>query len=242
MKPVRIAMLGSGFVADFYMQGLADVPDQQVAVNDSRSAARAEAFARKWRLPEFIKNIDALIARDDLDLYIIALPNEEHLETGLKLANARRNQVCTKPQPFLQSSAFRWMAGAEKRSGQIFRSQGRGGRICLCQQGLQIERSRDHRQFSVFPSRPLFFGQIPIQFHAIVVRVAKIKRVAYAMVGRALQGNASMQHTPQGVCKFGPSGIENRQMIQARRIGCRSLAAEAFPGVQADMMVVAASG
>ena len=25
MKPVRIAMLGSGFVADFYMQGLADV-------------------------------------------------------------------------------------------------------------------------------------------------------------------------------------------------------------------------
>ena len=92
MKPVRIAMLGSGFVADFYMQGLADVQDQQVAVNDSRSAARAEAFARKWRLPEFRTNIDALIARDDLHLYIIALPNKEHLGTGLKLANVQSNR------------------------------------------------------------------------------------------------------------------------------------------------------
>lgn len=97
MNPVRIAMLGSGFVADFYMQGLADVPHQEVVVNYSRSRARAEAFAGKWKLPENTTNIDALIAREDLDLYIIALPNEEHLQTGLKLANARRNQICTKP-------------------------------------------------------------------------------------------------------------------------------------------------
>ena len=97
MKPVRIAMLGSGFVADFYMQGLADVPHQEVAVNYSRSVGRAEAFARKWGLHEFSTDMDALIARDDLDLYVIALPNEDHLQAGLKLANARRNQVCTKP-------------------------------------------------------------------------------------------------------------------------------------------------
>ena len=29
-EPVRIAMLGSGFVAEFYMQGLANVNGQQV--------------------------------------------------------------------------------------------------------------------------------------------------------------------------------------------------------------------
>ena len=97
MKPVRIAMLGSGFVADFYMQGLADVPGHEVAANYSRSAARAEAFARRWKIPDFSTNVDELIARDDFDLYVIALPNEEHVQTGLKLARARRNQVCTKP-------------------------------------------------------------------------------------------------------------------------------------------------
>jgi len=37
MKTVSIAMLGSGFVADFYMRGLRDVNGQQVVLNYSRS-------------------------------------------------------------------------------------------------------------------------------------------------------------------------------------------------------------
>jgi hypothetical protein len=43
---VRIAMLGSGFVAEFYMQGLANVNGQAVAVNYSRTAKRAKEFAK----------------------------------------------------------------------------------------------------------------------------------------------------------------------------------------------------
>src|SRR5574341_1134958 len=35
--------------------------------------------------------------RDDIDLYVIALPNEEHRDTALLLAEAKKNQVCTKP-------------------------------------------------------------------------------------------------------------------------------------------------
>jgi predicted dehydrogenase len=95
--PVRIAMLGSGFVAGFYMQGLADVPGQVVAANYSRSPQRARQFAAQWNIPHPSTQLDELIARDDIDLYIIALPNEEHLPVGLKLAHAGKNQVCTKP-------------------------------------------------------------------------------------------------------------------------------------------------
>jgi predicted dehydrogenase len=97
MKTVRIAMLGSGFVADFYMQGLADVNGQEVVVNYSRSSERARAFAKKWSIPDATTDVDSVIARNDIDLYLIALPNEEHLPTGVKLAQAGKNQVCTKP-------------------------------------------------------------------------------------------------------------------------------------------------
>ena len=45
MKQISIAMLGSGFVADFYMQGLANVNGQTVVLNYSRSAQRARKFA-----------------------------------------------------------------------------------------------------------------------------------------------------------------------------------------------------
>lgn len=90
-------MLGSGFVADFYMQGLANVNGQEVAANYSRNPDRARAFAARWSIAEATSDLAGLIARDDIALFIIALPNEAHLPVSLALSKARRNQVCTKP-------------------------------------------------------------------------------------------------------------------------------------------------
>ena len=97
MRTVNIAMLGSGFVAEFYMQGLANVNGQRVAVTYSRTSKRARGLAKRWGIPETSTRLDEVIARTDIDLYIIALPNEYHLPVARKLAKARRNQVCTKP-------------------------------------------------------------------------------------------------------------------------------------------------
>ena len=94
---IKIAMLGSGFVAEFYMQGLSNVNGHSVAVNYSRSLKKAKAFSKRWGIAEDTTNLEATIARDDIDLFIIALPNEEHLPISLALSKARRNQVCTKP-------------------------------------------------------------------------------------------------------------------------------------------------
>lgn len=118
MKPVRIALLGSGFVAEFYMQGLANVAGQEVVANYSRSRARARKFAEKWGIPVSTTNLDALIARDDIDLFVIALPNEAHLPVSLKLSKARRHQVCTKPLGRNAREA-RAMLDAARRSGAL---------------------------------------------------------------------------------------------------------------------------
>ncbi|MBI3472497.1 MAG: Gfo/Idh/MocA family oxidoreductase [Candidatus Solibacter usitatus] len=111
-------MLGSGFVAEFYMQGLANVGGQRVAVNYSRGRKRAGEFARRWSIPESTTDLGALIARDDIDLYIVALPNEEHLPVSLALSRARRNQVCTKPLARNRKEA-RAMLEAARRSGAL---------------------------------------------------------------------------------------------------------------------------
>jgi predicted dehydrogenase len=97
MRIVNIGILGSGFVAEFYMQGLANVNGQQVVTNYSRSQKRAQGFAHRWGIPEPSTDIKKVIARRDIDLYVIALPNEAHVPIALALAEAKRNQVCTKP-------------------------------------------------------------------------------------------------------------------------------------------------
>ncbi len=118
MKTVRIGMLGSGFVAEFYLLGLADVNHQEVVLNYSRSKKRGRAFAKKWDIPETTTDLDAAIARDDVDLFVIALPNEEHLPTSLKLSKARRNQACTKPLARNAREA-RALLDAARKSGAI---------------------------------------------------------------------------------------------------------------------------
>jgi predicted dehydrogenase len=97
MRIINIALLGSGFVAEFFMQGLANVNGQRVVVNYSRSRKRAQEFARCWNIPESVTNLKQAVERSDIDLYLIALPNEEHLPVALLLAKHGKNQVCTKP-------------------------------------------------------------------------------------------------------------------------------------------------
>ena len=69
-------MLGSGFVCDFFMQGLRYVPDQQVVVNFSQSEEKAAAFADRWGVPESTTDLSAAVARDDVDLVVVGLPKD----------------------------------------------------------------------------------------------------------------------------------------------------------------------
>jgi len=118
MSNVTIAILGSGFVADFYMQGLANVNGHEVVANYSRDPGRAQDFARRWSIPEPSSHLEKLIGRNDIGLFIIALPNEAHLPVSLALSTAGRNQVCTKPLARTRQEA-KSMLDAAKKSGAL---------------------------------------------------------------------------------------------------------------------------
>lgn len=94
---VNVALLGSGFVAEFYQQGLKEVPDQRVVVNYSRSEARGRAFAERWGIGETTTSLAAAVNRPDVDLVLIALPNQLHLEATRVVTAAGKHVVCTKP-------------------------------------------------------------------------------------------------------------------------------------------------
>ena len=94
---VRIGLLGSGFVATFYMQGLAEVPNQQVVAVYGRDKSRAADFAARWGIPESSDDMEAVAARPDVDLLLIALPNKVHLAAAQLAARYKKNVVCTKP-------------------------------------------------------------------------------------------------------------------------------------------------
>ncbi|MGH8393323.1 MAG: Gfo/Idh/MocA family protein, partial [Pseudomonas sp.] len=92
---VRISLLGAGFVSDFYMQGLREVPGQQVAAVYSQSEERAAVFAKKWNLAKYTTRMEEAI--ELADLVVIGLPNFVHKKAALAAARAGKAVVCTKP-------------------------------------------------------------------------------------------------------------------------------------------------
>jgi len=94
---VRIGLLGCGFVATFYMQGLSEVPGQEVVAVYGRDTAKANAFADRWGIPAVSDDMAAVCGRADVDMLLIALPNNMHLEAVRLAAAHGKHVVCTKP-------------------------------------------------------------------------------------------------------------------------------------------------
>jgi predicted dehydrogenase len=94
---VRIGLLGSGFVSNFYMLGLRDVAGWEIPVVASPNVDHARRFAEKWRIAEATADIDGVIARKDLDLIVLGVPNHLHMDLALRCAKAGKHVVCTKP-------------------------------------------------------------------------------------------------------------------------------------------------
>jgi len=94
---VRIGMLGSGFVADFYMDGLREVPVTEVVANYSRSEERANEFGRRHGVARQYTTMEDLCADREVEMVVIGLPNHLHLPAVRAAAAERKAIVCTKP-------------------------------------------------------------------------------------------------------------------------------------------------
>ena len=95
---IGVGLIGSGFISATYAEALQDVRNAELVANYSRTLKRAESFAETWA-PESSRydDIAALCADPKVDLVVIALPNEAHLEAVRIAAAAGRGVVCTKP-------------------------------------------------------------------------------------------------------------------------------------------------
>ncbi len=113
-------------------------------------------------------------------------------------------------------------------------------RSSSAKQIVQVERVGEHLQRAVRLLRPLLLRPVPIKLDAVVVRVAQIERLGDAVVAGAFERDLGGDQPPQRVGQKPAGRVENGGMVKAGGAGGGRRAAAALPGVQADMMVVAA--
>lgn len=97
VPPVRIAILGAGFVADFYLRALQYVRCHEVVVLMARSFDKGRVLADRYGVPDVVTSVAEVVGRNDIDLVLIALPHDLHVDVVREVAAAGKALVCTKP-------------------------------------------------------------------------------------------------------------------------------------------------
>src|SRR6202008_4954568 len=94
----RIAMLGSGFIGRFYADSLQcqRSKDKIVSVY-SRREESAKKFAEDYSCEHYTTNMEESIARANVDIVCISLPNNLHEEAVMLYCKHNKAVMTTKP-------------------------------------------------------------------------------------------------------------------------------------------------
>lgn len=112
---MKLAILGSGFIARFYADALVGQRRKDVLTNVySRTLSNAKKFAEDYKVPKHTDSLSECVNDPDVDAVIIALSNDMHLESVLACAAAGKHVLCTKPLGRTAQEAMQMLQAVEK--------------------------------------------------------------------------------------------------------------------------------
>jgi predicted dehydrogenase len=112
---MKLAILGSGFIARFYADALVGQRRKdEITIVYSRTLSNAKKFADDYKVSNFTDSIKECVSHKDVDAVVIALSNDMHLEAVLACAAAGKHPLCTKPLGRNAKEALEMLKAVEK--------------------------------------------------------------------------------------------------------------------------------
>ncbi len=97
VKEIKWGIIGPGWIADKFANGLACVKGTSIKAVGSRSKERAEAFAQKFGVPNAYGSYEEVVNDPEVDIVYIATPHPAHKEGALMSLKAGKAVLCEKP-------------------------------------------------------------------------------------------------------------------------------------------------
>jgi predicted dehydrogenase len=126
MKTINVGLVGYNFMGrahsnayrqvGFYFPELKATPVMKALCGRTKDRVDACAKAFGWESVEY--SVDDLLARDDIDLVDITVPNNQHAELAIKAAEAGKHVFCEKPLATSVEDAKK-MVAAVKKAGVV---------------------------------------------------------------------------------------------------------------------------
>src|SRR5689334_4652101 len=125
---IGVAVLGGGTIAEYHLAGLAATGRADVRVLTGRTRANVDALAARFGVPEASTDVDATLARPEVEAVVIATPDDTHEALAIAAAQAGKAILLQKP-----------MAGSVAGGQRIVATAAR--------QGVDLQVSFMHRFF-----------------------------------------------------------------------------------------------
>jgi len=112
---LNVCFVGAGFIAEYHARALRRVKGARLAGVCDASAARAQAFARKWSVPAAYSDLQQMLAEQKPQVVHVLTPPDQHCAAALAAIDAGAHVLLEKPMCVSEEEAQRVTARADAR-------------------------------------------------------------------------------------------------------------------------------
>jgi predicted dehydrogenase len=117
MKKLKVALLGTGFIANIHLESYARfVPTVEIVAVYGRHMDSAKRIAEHHHIPAWYDDIEKLLREQEVDMVDICLPNYLHHDACMKAARHDKHIVIEKPLALTLEEADEMIAECKKRN------------------------------------------------------------------------------------------------------------------------------
>jgi predicted dehydrogenase len=136
---VGVGLVGSQFISTIHAEALRHVPQAEVRAVMSPTKGHARDFAAKHHIPHHFDHLDALLARDDIDLVVVGAPNFAHCDITVRAAQAGKHVVVEKPFALNLAEADRMMEACERAGVKLMYAE----ELCFTPKYVRLKQLLD---------------------------------------------------------------------------------------------------
>lgn len=118
MKKVKVAIIGTGYIADYHARGLQSLPEVEITISVDTRLETAREFAAKYNIKEVETDAMSIVDRKDLDAVIIGIPNKFHAPYAIEFLKNGKDVFLEKPMA-MNSKEGNKIIGTLGSTGQL---------------------------------------------------------------------------------------------------------------------------
>jgi len=140
MKPqVQVGLIGSQFISALHAEALQHCPQARLAAVASPTPGNAERLAQRFGIPHAFTDYRQLLARPDIQMIVVGVPNDLHCQVVLDAAAAGKHVVIEKPLCVSLADADRMIAACRQAGVKLMYAE----ELCFAPKYVRLKQLLD---------------------------------------------------------------------------------------------------